>query len=62
MVSRRIELESELDAKRAGSDLTELRKNFVKTAGSYARRKGIPKQAFREAGVPTADIAAAKIP
>ena len=62
LVSRRIELESELDAKRAGSDLTELRKNFVKTAGSYARRKGIPKQAFREAGVPTADIAAAKIP
>jgi hypothetical protein len=62
LVARRIELENELDAKKAGSDLSELRKNFVKSAGGYARRKGIPKQAFREAGVPAADIAAAKIP
>jgi hypothetical protein len=62
LVSRRIELENELDAKKGGGDLRELRKNFVKSAGGYARRKGIPKQAFREAGVPAADIAAAKIP
>jgi hypothetical protein len=62
LVARSIELENESDAKKAGSDLRELRKNFVKSAGGCASRKGIPKQAFREAGVPAADIAAAKIP
>jgi hypothetical protein len=61
LVARRIELENELAAKSARSDLSELRKNFVKYAGSYAKRKGIPKQAFREARVPAADIAAARI-
>jgi hypothetical protein len=62
LVARRIELENDLTVKKSGSDLRELRKNFVKSAGAYARRKGIPKQAFREAGVPAADITAAKIP
>jgi hypothetical protein len=61
LVARRIELESELDAKTAGGDLSALRKNFVKSAAKYAIRKGIPKQAFREAGVPAADIRAAGI-
>jgi hypothetical protein len=61
LVARRIELEAELDAKTAGSDLSELRKNFVKHAAKYADRKGIPKQAFREAGVPAADVRAAGI-
>ena len=61
LVARRIELESELDAKQARSDLTALRKNFVKSAAKYASRKGIPKQAFREAGVPAADIRKAGI-
>jgi hypothetical protein len=56
LVARRIELEGELDAKQARSDLSGLRKNFVKHAASYAKRKNIPKQAFREAGVPAADI------
>ncbi len=56
LVARRIELETELDAKTASSDLSALRKNFVKSAAKYASRKGIPKQAFREAGVPAADI------
>jgi hypothetical protein len=56
LVARRLELESELESKSARSDLSELRKNFVKYAASYAKRKGIPKQAFREAGVPAADI------
>ena len=61
LVARRIELQSELDAKTTSSDLSELRKGFVKYAAKYASRKGIPKQAFREAGVPAADIRAAGI-
>jgi hypothetical protein len=47
--------------KTASNDLTELRKTFVKYAAKYAARKGIPRQAFREAGVPAADIRAAGI-
>jgi hypothetical protein len=61
LVTRRLELESELHTKSVRSDLSELRKNFVKYAAGYARRKGIPKQAFREAGVPAADIRDARI-
>ncbi len=61
LVTRRIELQNELQAKSAGGDLSELRKNFVKYAASYAKRKGIPKQAFLEAGVPAADIRDARI-
>jgi hypothetical protein len=56
LVARRIGLESELDAKQTHADLSGLRKNFARYAASYAQRKGIPKQAFREAGVPAADI------
>jgi hypothetical protein len=62
LVARRMELETELGGKRTRADLSGLRKNFVKHAGSYARRKSIPKEAFREAGVPAADIRDAKIP
>jgi hypothetical protein len=61
LVARRIELEAELDAKAARTDLSRLRAGFVKSAAKYASRKGIPKQAFREAGVPAADIRAAGI-
>jgi hypothetical protein len=61
LVARRIELEAELDAKAARIDLSKLRAGFVKYAAKYAARKGIPKQAFREAGVPAADIRAAGI-
>ena len=56
-----MELESELDARKTNGDLTALRKGFVKYAAKYADRKGIPKAAFREAGVPAADIRAAGI-
>jgi hypothetical protein len=56
LVARRIEFESALDAKRTRSDLSELCRNFARSAASYAKRKGIPKQAFREAGVPAADV------
>ncbi len=61
LAARRLELESELDAKQTPADLSELRKNFVKHAANYAKRKGIPAKAFREAGVPAADIRDAKI-
>jgi hypothetical protein len=61
LVARRMDLETELDAKTANGDLPELRKGFVKYAAKYADRKGIPKAAFSEAGVPAADIRAAGI-
>jgi hypothetical protein len=61
LAARRLELEAELGTKQARTDLTELRKNFVKHAAGYAHRKGIPKQAFREAGVSAADIREAGI-
>src|SRR5439155_6982729 len=35
LVARRIELQSELDAKTTSTDLSELRKNFVKYAAKY---------------------------
>ena len=56
LVARRMELQGELAAKSARADVSGLRKNFVKHAASYARRKGITRQAFREAGVPASDI------
>jgi hypothetical protein len=56
LVARRIELEAELGAKQTRADLSGLRKNFVKHAASYAKRKNIPRQAFREVGVPPADV------
>src|SRR5262249_30568808 len=62
LVARRIELEAELDGKRIRGDLSTLRKNFVRYGASYAKRKGIPKQAFRETGVPAPDLRAAGIP
>jgi hypothetical protein len=61
LAARRIELRAELDTKDARSDLSALRKNFVKHAAKYASRKGIPKQAFRDAGVPAADVREAGI-
>jgi hypothetical protein len=39
LVSRRIKLENELDAKKAGNDLGELRKNFVRYAGGTRAAK-----------------------
>src|SRR5437899_1948151 len=41
LAARRLELRSELDAKGASSDLSGLRKNFVRHASKYAARKGI---------------------
>ena len=61
LAARRIELRAELDTKTTRSDLTALRKDFVRHAAKYAHRKGIPKQAFRDAGVPPADVREAGI-
>jgi hypothetical protein len=61
LAARRIELRAELETKNARGDLSALRKNFVRHAGKYASRKGIPKQAFRDAGVPAGDVREAGI-
>jgi len=59
-VSHRV-TRGELKTKQGASNLGELRENFVKHAAKYAQRERIPKQAFRDAGVPTADVREAGI-
>jgi hypothetical protein len=56
LIAKRMQLESELQAKSGKVDLDALRRNFIKHAPQYARSKGIPARAFREAGVPPADL------
>jgi hypothetical protein len=55
LVQRRRDLEVELAALGASTDLTQLEAEFVKYAKDYAQRKGISRAAFREVGVP-ADV------
>src|SRR5438105_9423361 len=52
LIAKRMQLDSELQAKNSKVDLAALRKNFINYAPQYARSKGIPARAFREAGVP----------
>lgn len=59
LIARRMQLADELRAKQTKVDLAALRRNFIKYAPQYARSKGIPAQAFRQAGVPAADLRAA---
>jgi hypothetical protein len=61
LAARRMELQGELASKQGRGDLSALRRNFVRHAGRYAARKGIPKKAFEEAGVPAADVRAARV-
>ena len=61
LISRRIELENELGSESAEAELRKLRDMFVRHAASYARRRGIPRQAFKEWGVPAADVREAGI-
>jgi hypothetical protein len=56
LAQSKLDLEAELAAKDVAVDLTELRKNFVKHASSYGKRKGISYGAWREAGVSAADL------
>ena len=56
LIARRMQLNTELAAKNSKVDLETLRRNFIKYVPHYAGSKGIPAQAFREAGVPAADL------
>jgi hypothetical protein len=61
LAQRRIDLETELAGFATKVDLTDLRRDFVKYAKSYAQRKGISYGAWREAGVSAEDLKAAGI-
>ncbi len=62
LMARRIKINEELDLEASALNLQDLRRNFIAHAAQYARRKGIPAQAFRDAGVPPEDVAEAAIP
>jgi hypothetical protein len=51
LIQERIDLETELTALDAKSDLGGLETAFVKVAKSYSKRQGISYAAWREAGV-----------
>ncbi len=51
LVQERMNLESELDAMSAKTDLTALEDEFVRVALSYSGRRGISYAAWREVGV-----------
>ena len=51
LVQERMDLQRELAAMGTTVDLTAAEAQFVKTAASYGRRKGISYAAWREAGV-----------
>ena len=61
LATRRIRLNEELDLATTTLNLADLRANFVRHAASYARRKRIPAQAFRDIGVPAKDVSDAGI-
>lgn len=61
LIQRRRDLEVELAGMSATPDLTKLEAAFVKHAKAYASRKGIKKEAFKEAGVPADVLAKAGI-
>ncbi len=51
LMQEKEDLESELARARAGDDLAELEKSFIKVARSYGERKGISYSVWRAAGV-----------
>lgn len=61
LAQRRIDLENELAKLRAPADNTEARDAFIEVAAAYAKAKGISYRAWRQAGVPMADLKAAGI-
>jgi hypothetical protein len=52
LIQERLDLQAELDASDAGTDLAELETDFVAVAAVYGDRKGITYSAWRELGVP----------
>ena len=61
LAQRRIDLAAELEGFAVKVDLSDLRRDFIKHAKPYAKRKGISYGAWREAGVPAEDLKAAGI-
>jgi hypothetical protein len=55
LIQERINLQNELEALKAKTDLTDLEEGFIASAKSYGRRKGITQAAWRSLGVP-ADV------
>ena len=51
LLQERMNLQAELETKRAKVDLSALEADFVKAAKGYSDRKGITYAAWREAGV-----------
>ena len=52
LTQEQLDLEAELEAGASTVDISALEKDFVKSAGAYASRKGISYGAFRSVGVP----------
>lgn len=61
LTQQRMDLERELKAMQATSDLAALEKAFVAVAKAYSARKGISVAAWRELGVSTAVLKKAGI-
>jgi hypothetical protein len=61
LVQERMNLRTELEAKRAKVDLSGLERDFVKAAKGYSERKGITYAAWKEAGVDPAVLKKAGI-
>jgi len=61
LVQERIDLDRELNAKQATTDLSKLEDDFVKAAREYGARKGISYAAWREVGVDAAVLKRAGI-
>ncbi len=57
----RMNLQSELETKSNGVDLSQLEEDFVRSARDYGQRKGITYGAWREAGVDAAVLRRAGI-
>lgn len=61
LIQRRLDLEAELAALDAGTDISELEVAFVKYASAYSSRKGISYSAWRSVGVEPRVLAEAGI-
>lgn len=61
LVQRRMDLQAELEAMSAKTDMKKVETSFVKVARSYGERNGITYTAWREVGVPPAVLKSAGI-
>ena len=62
LVQERLNLQSELEARNDGVDMTALEENFVRAARGYGSRKGLTYAAWRAAGVDATVLRRAGIP